>query len=216
MTARRQYAAGTLPVPTYWPGRLIMVGEPMAAATLNGNGGSMADQTQPWAERTVEVPQDGEFRRGVAPVAPRTRAPAEPRTEAYGAPHEPGAGWPGAESHPLPPVGHRLRQLRRGGEWTLTGGLFAFVCWGIWAISARGDLTSPVLTFALSLCVAAGLFALSRLLGRVVWERQLGRARHTARGAHLVTTLFLAGVGVAYLRQTEWVMNVWGWFSGLW
>ncbi|MGS2616763.1 IS607 family transposase [Micromonospora sp. LZ34] len=33
ITARRQYAAGTLPVPTYRLGRLIMVGEPMAAAT---------------------------------------------------------------------------------------------------------------------------------------------------------------------------------------
>jgi predicted site-specific integrase-resolvase len=32
VTARRQYAAGTLPVPTYRLGRLIMVGEPVAAA----------------------------------------------------------------------------------------------------------------------------------------------------------------------------------------
>jgi predicted site-specific integrase-resolvase len=33
VTARRQYAAGTLPVPTYRLGRLIMVGAPIAAAT---------------------------------------------------------------------------------------------------------------------------------------------------------------------------------------
>jgi predicted site-specific integrase-resolvase len=32
VTARRQYAAGTLPVPTYRLGRLIMVGEPLTAA----------------------------------------------------------------------------------------------------------------------------------------------------------------------------------------
>ncbi|MDG4763864.1 IS607 family transposase [Solwaraspora sp. WMMD406] len=32
VTARRQYAAGTLPVPTYRLGRLIMVGDPLAAA----------------------------------------------------------------------------------------------------------------------------------------------------------------------------------------
>ncbi|MEU8263538.1 IS607 family transposase [Micromonospora sp. NPDC048999] len=32
VTARRQYAAGTLPVPTYRLGRLIMVGEPLPAA----------------------------------------------------------------------------------------------------------------------------------------------------------------------------------------
>ncbi|MEV5765484.1 IS607 family transposase [Micromonospora sp. NPDC052213] len=35
VTARRQYAAGTLPVPTYRLGRLIMVGEPLAGATRN-------------------------------------------------------------------------------------------------------------------------------------------------------------------------------------
>ncbi|MCL7460283.1 IS607 family transposase [Micromonospora echinofusca] len=35
ITARRQYAAGTLPVPTYRLGRLIMVGEPLTGATRN-------------------------------------------------------------------------------------------------------------------------------------------------------------------------------------
>lgn len=33
VTARRQYAAGTLPVPTYRLGRLIMVGEPLSGVT---------------------------------------------------------------------------------------------------------------------------------------------------------------------------------------
>ncbi|MFI2652420.1 IS607 family transposase, partial [Micromonospora fulviviridis] len=32
VTARRQYAAGLLPVPTYRLGRLIMVGEPVTGA----------------------------------------------------------------------------------------------------------------------------------------------------------------------------------------
>lgn len=36
ITARRQYAAGALPVPTYRLGRLIMVGEPLAAAVEAG------------------------------------------------------------------------------------------------------------------------------------------------------------------------------------
>lgn len=36
VTARRQYAAGTLPVPTYRLGRLIMVGEPMPSAAPAG------------------------------------------------------------------------------------------------------------------------------------------------------------------------------------
>ena len=47
----------------------------------------------------------------------------------------------------------------------------------------------------LSLIVAAGLFALSRVVGRVVLEKQFGRVRRTARGSHLVAALFLVGVG---------------------
>lgn len=165
------------------------------------------DPTRSWAERTVEMPPKGSgFRRGVASVSAPT-----PRTEPFpAAPESPGVDWAEEEARRMPP-GYHLRQLRSGGQWSLIGGLFAFVCWGIWAISARGDLTSPVMTFILTLFVAAGLFALCRLLGRVILERQLGRIRHSARGAHMVTGLFLAGVGIAYLRQTEWVMDLWNW-----
>ncbi|MFG2057162.1 hypothetical protein ACGFI9_24390 [Micromonospora sp. NPDC048930] len=177
----------------------------------------MADQTQPWAERTVEVPpqpgvgvvppQRDAFQRGVAQVGPgRT-----PRTEQF--PTVDPTGWAG-DSAPRRPMSWHLAQLRRGGEWSAAGGLFAFVCWGIWAISGRGNLATPLLTFVLSLLTGVGLFALARLLGRVVWERQLGRIRRSARGAHLVTALFLAGVGVAYLQQTEWVVSAWNWVTG--
>jgi hypothetical protein len=177
----------------------------------------MADQPQPWAERTVEVPpqRDG-FRRGVAPVGQSNGSRTEPRTDAFPvAPQEPtGTGWPGGPD-PGMPLSYRLQRLRSGGGWSVFGGLFAFVCWGIWAISSRGDLTSPVLTFVLTLFVAVGLFILSRLVGRAVWERQFGRVRRTARGAHLVTGLFLTAVGVAYLRQTEWIMTAWNWLTSL-
>jgi hypothetical protein len=172
----------------------------------------MADQTQPWAERTVDMPPQPvppPFQRGVAQVQPRGPAPV--------APHEPtGTGWPEPEPDPRwAPQAYHRGQWRIGSGWTVFGGLVAFVCWGIWAISTRGDLTSPILTFVLSLGVAAGLFALTRLVGRVVLERQLGRVRRSARGAHLVTAIFLVGVGVAYLRQTEWVMDVVNWVQGL-
>ena len=173
----------------------------------------LTDRDQPWAERTVEVPPQPEaFRRGVAAVGGPTR-----RTEQFPvAPHEPtGTGWPGAPEPERLPPGYHLRQLRIGSRWSVVGGLFAFIGWGVWAISSRGDLTSPVVTFVLTLLVAAGLFALSRLLGRVILERQLGRIRRSARGTHLVTAVFLVGVGVAYLRQTEWVVNVWNWFGNL-
>ncbi|NES29019.1 hypothetical protein GCE86_19310 [Micromonospora terminaliae] len=178
----------------------------------------MADQTQPWAERTVEVPpqpgvgvvppQRDAYRRGVAPVGqPRT-----PRTEQF--PSVDPGDWTGESTPPRRPVGWHVAQLRRGGEWSAAGALFAFVCWGIWAISGRGDLAAPLLTFVLSLLTAVGLFALARLVGRLVLERQLGRVRRSARGAHLVTALFLVGVGVAYLQQTEWVVSAWNWVTG--
>ncbi|MGA5304420.1 DNA-directed RNA polymerase II [Nucisporomicrobium flavum] len=150
------------------------------------------------------------FSSGRAAVTPR----AQPQhfTE-----HEPtGTGWPGAE----PPAQHHplswhIAQLRRGGEWSFAGLLFAFVCWGIWAISSDGDLTAPIIVFFVSVLVAGGVFALSRLVGRLVLERQLGRTRRTAKGSHIVAGLFLAGVGIAHLRQTEWVMTAFNWIVDL-
>jgi len=155
-------------------------------------------------------PEPNPFSRGRAQVNPRPRDPQ------HTAGHEPtGTGWPGAE----PPVAHRpiswhLRDLRRGGEWSSAALLFAFVCWGIWAISTDGSLTTPVIVFILSVIVAAGLFALSRVLGHVVLERQFGRVRRTARGSHMIAALFLVGVGLAHLRQTEWVMAAYRWVVG--
>lgn len=184
----------------------------------------MADHTQPWAERTVDMPPPADpwaqppapltapaFQRGVAHVRPKS-----PRTETMPvAAHEPtGTGWPG-EAAPRAPLGSQLRQLRRGGGWTMSGLLFAFVCWGVWVLSTSGELTTPVVVLMLSLLVAGGVFALTRVVGRVLLERQLGRVRRSARGAHLVTAVFLVGFGVACLRQTSWVMSLWGWVLGL-
>jgi hypothetical protein len=188
-----------------------------------------ADRTEPWAERTVEAPADGSawppfqpvptgppppaYHRGVAQVGPRGAAPLE-NTQEYGG--QPPSWDGGAPAQPRPPMRHQLRQLRRGGEWTWIGGLFAFICWGVWTVSVRGsDLAVPVLAFVLVLLVALGVFALSRLLGRVVIERGLGRRRRSAWAAHLATGLFLAAAGVAYLGQTEWVVEAWNWVRGL-
>ncbi|MEU7906613.1 DNA-directed RNA polymerase II [Actinoplanes sp. NPDC049118] len=179
----------------------------------------------PWAEQPTSrtVPQSASappptqavppspFSSGRAAVNPR------PRTQQFAAEHEPtGTGWPGADApQERQPLGWHVRQLRRGGEWSFAGLLFAFVCWGIWAISSDGDLTTPVVVFIVSVLVAAGLFVLSRLVGRVVLERQFGRVRRTARGSHMVAGLFLVGVGIAHLRQTEWVMTAFNWVADL-
>ena len=156
------------------------------------------------------APPPSPFSSGRAAVTPRPQP--QHFTE-----HEPtGTGWPGAEPPAQPhPLSWHIAQLRRGGEWSFAGLLFAFVCWGIWAISSDGDLTAPIIVFLVSVLVAGGVFALSRLVGRLVLERQLGRTRHTAKGSHIVAGVFLAGVGIAHLRQTEWVMTAFHWIVDL-
>ena len=196
----------------------------------------MPEQPQ-WSERTLDMPPQDPWAdppTASVPQRPASAPPAQParpapppspfssgraavnphpRTQQFTAEHEAtGTGWPDtATPQEQRPLSWHVGQLRRGGEWSFAGLLFAFVCWGIWAISSDGDLTTPVVVFIVSLLVAAGLFALSRLVGRLVLERQLGRVRRTARGAHIVAGLFLTGVGVAHLRQTEWVMTAFNW-----
>jgi hypothetical protein len=173
--------------------------------------------SDPWGNTEVArtdprpVAPPGTFIRGVAQVGvPRPRV-EEPTTSVDGpAPTRP---WNGDVRVP---VRTQLRQLRAGGEWTGMGVVFAFVCWGIWAISSRGsDLSGLVLSLFLVLLIAAGLFTLLRLLGRVVLVRSLGRIRRGARGSHLVTAVFLVGAGIAYLGQTPWVVDAWTWLKGL-
>jgi hypothetical protein len=169
------------------------------------------------AEPPPTVPDNLGFRRGVAQVGRAAVRPAArpSRSEEDLPSTQPWETPPGVRA-PREPMGAHVRQLRRGGEWTSIGVLFAFVCWGIWAISSRnGDLSGPVLAFILVLIVSGGVFALARLVGRVVLERSLGRVRRSAWGAHLVTGLFLAASGIAYLGQTPWVVDAWTWVKSL-
>jgi hypothetical protein len=188
----------------------------------------MPEQPQ-WSERTLDMPPQDPW--AAPPTAPMPQRPSaepaaqnpfsagraqvnpHPRTQQFTAEHEPtGTGWPGAAPPAPRPT---MRDLRRGGEWTSAAVLFAIVCWGIWAISSDGSLLTSVIIVAMSLIVAAGLFALCRLVGRIVLERQFHRVRRSARGAHLVTAIFLVGVGVAFLRQTDWVMTAFHWVADL-
>ncbi|MFC4072816.1 DNA-directed RNA polymerase II [Actinoplanes subglobosus] len=162
---------------------------------------------------TSPAPDPSPFSQGRARVGQPTQ-----RTEQFRAGHEPtGTGWP--EQHhqerPQRSLSWHMRQWRRGGEWSSAAVLFAFVGWGIWAISEGGSLGGPLIIFLVTLAVAVGVFALARLVGRLVLEQRLGRQRHTARGAHMVTGLFLAGVGFAFLRQTGWVVDAFNWVTGL-
>ncbi|GGN68346.1 hypothetical protein GCM10010112_32600 [Actinoplanes lobatus] len=182
----------------------------------------------PWADQPTELagpattppdsapaapgPESSPFSRGRAQVTQRTHQ----FTGQFGAEHEPtGTGWPDdhGQQQPQRSLSWHIRRLRRGGEWSSAAGLFAFVCWGIWALSEGGDLFTPMVLFVVELCVAVGVFALARLVGRLVLERQMGRVRHTARGAHMITGVFMVGVGFSYLRQTGWVMDAVNWVT---
>jgi hypothetical protein len=168
----------------------------------------------PWAEHptlpaayeppSTDPPPPAPFSQGRAQVS--SRAGKQQFAE-----HEPtGTGWPGA-APPRPSMSWRWSELRRGGEWTSAAVLFAFVCWGVWAISNDGSLSTPAIVFVVTLVVAAGVFCLARVVGHLVLERWLGRTRRSARGSHLVTALFLAGVGIADLQQVQWVMDAVHW-----
>ena len=61
------------------------------------------------------------------------------------------------------------------------------------------------------LAVAAGVFAMLRLAGWLIFERLQGRKRHTARGAHMGTGIFLLAAAFSFLRQTAWLVELWQW-----
>ena len=100
-------------------------------------------------------------------------------------------------------------------EYTGTGAVIAFICWGLWALDSEGSLSGPFIAFLVVLGVAVGVFALARLLGRLILEQRLGRPRRTAKGAHAITGLFLAAAGIAYLREVGWAMRVFHWVKDL-
>ena len=213
MPEQPQWSERTLDMPPQdpWadpPTVQVPPARPGPAAPVSG---SAAPRPAPPVSPTAPFDADGQpFSRGRAQVNPH------PRTQQFAAGHEPtGTGWPDAgPPEQRRPMSWHVRELKRGGEWSSAALLFAFVCWGIWAISTDGALATKIVVFVLSLIVAAGLFALSRVIGHVVLEKQLHRVRRTARGSHIVTGVFLIGVGLAHLRQTAWVMDAYHWVVG--
>ncbi len=148
-------------------------------------------------------------------TAPLMRGRASVVTKPTGGPDPTSVPTGGPPPRPYrPPLSLRMQSLKRGGGWTWLGAIFAFLCWTIWAASNRdGSLLGQLLWFALVLAVAGGLFALLRVVGRIVLERWLGRERRTARLSHLGVAVFLVAVGVLYLRQTRWVMDFIDWIT---
>ena len=157
--------------------------------------------------KVASEPAAGKQIRGVATVRPKEPEPT------ITAP----APAPAPPPMPRRPAPDLVTVLNRGSEISGVGVMFVFVCWGIWSVAsgAPEGLLDKFLIFVFTLLVGVGVFALSRLVGRLVWEKLLGRIRYSARGAHAVTAAYLAAAGLGFLGQTPWVVNVWGWFTGL-
>jgi hypothetical protein len=54
----------------------------------------------------------------------------------------------------------------------------------------------------------------SRLVGRLILVQRMGRTRRSAKGAHAITGVFLVAAGIAYLQQTQWVVDLYNWVRG--
>jgi serine/threonine protein kinase len=153
----------------------------------------------------------GLYGRGVAqPVRPQRAAPQSdtahtPRPPE--APAEPPRPWGGTDG--------KFNTLMSGSELSVVGALFAFVCWGIWAIANWRDsgIGIHIFTFVLVLVVAAGVFAMARLLGTLVIVRLLKRTRRTARLSHLATGIFLVLAGIDFLKGVAFLVDFWAWLG---
>lgn len=122
----------------------------------------------------------------------------------------------GQLKRPDVPLGVRMRQLKIGGRWSVAGAIFLLVCWGLFAASATdGDHSQATLALLLVFVVAAGLFALSRLVGSVVLEKMMGRTRRGAWLSHAFVGLFLAAAGFSYLSTISWVVDAWNFLRGV-
>lgn len=223
MPEQPQWSERTLDMPPQDPWADQPTAQAVPPTTPSGTpqGASQASPTRPFGapeppqtphgQQQAPAPEQSPFSRG--------RAQVTPRTQQFSAEHEPtGTGWPEESARaPREPqsLSWHIRRLRRGSEWSNAALVFAFVCWGIWVLSSEGSFTTAAIVFLVAVCVAAGVFALSRLVGRLVLERQMGRQRHTARGSHMIAGVFLVGVGLAHLQQTEWVMDAFHWVTGL-
>jgi serine/threonine protein kinase len=190
-----------------------------ASARVNATAAVSSTRVESPAGRTEQAPVNlrrEESPHGQSPIRGRASVPPPrpPRADTgvmsidpTHPPEPPPTPWQQTSEDP--------RTLKLGWEYSGIGGAFAFVCWGIWAASSGGDLLSQLVAFIVVLVVAAGVFGLSRLIGRLVLVQRMGRVRRTARGAHAAAGVFLAIAGIAYLRQTPWVVEVFTWIKDL-
>ncbi|MGH8877645.1 MAG: serine/threonine protein kinase [Stackebrandtia sp.] len=156
-------------------------------------------------------PPPGQFGRGVA--EPTYSQHSEPATLAEGPSHddqppEPPRPWFGNEG--------KFSQLTSGGEFSVVGLLFMFVCWGILTLATlRENFIVHILELLLWLVLAVGVFTASRALGTQVLVRWLGRTRRSARMSHLASGAFMVFGGVYMLGHVPFITEFIDWISNI-
>jgi hypothetical protein len=172
------------------------------------------DRTQEMPPQRVPTQPESHkgFRKGVAQVS------APPTTTMSMRPELP-TGQIVTSGHlkqPKLPLQHRLRNLRKGGRFSLFGAAVLLVCWTLWAAQGPvSGLANEALILFLIVAVAVGLFGVSRLVGEVVLEKMLKRTRRSARLSHLAIGVFLTLAGVSMLTQVEWLITIWNEVRGM-
>lgn len=110
----------------------------------------------------------------------------------------------------------KLQALKSGGELSVVGGLFLLLCWAIWVLAnALSDFFWYVVVLLFVYIVAAGVFAIARMVGTLVIVRLLGRTRRTARLSHLASGIFLIVVGIEFLKGVGFLVDAWTWITTL-
>jgi serine/threonine protein kinase len=186
--------AATATTATPAPTRVAPAELPRTKVTANGAAGAAA------AAKLTE-PAAAQMMRGRASVVPKPTGGPDPTSVPLQEP---------PPRRPRTPIAEQIRLLKRGGGWSWFGVIVAFLCWGVWSIANRANPLGHLLAFLLVLVVAGGLFALLRLVGRIVLVRWLGRERHTARLSHMGVAAYLVAVGYAYLHSVSWFASLLG------
>lgn len=203
LLATAAYVAHPIPgVPN--PTRVATVGAELPRTTKESlprtnetpNGAALA--SEPLVKPLVKP--NGQPMRGRASVVSKPTGNADPTAVPTPQPMQP---------RYRPPLRDTIQQLKRGGGWTWFGVIVAFLCWCVWAASNRGgDLLYQFSQFVLALIVAAGLFALERLVGRMIIVKLFGKERRSATLSHMGVCAFLILIGVAFLRQVSWIARL--------
>lgn len=168
-------------------------------------------------DSTLAEPTRPEPWRGAAPVRPPKPAPVEMTSTAVDPVQVAVTGKPRMKPYLTPglPTPRQAKAWKVGGWWSTWGVFFAFCCWGTWAISHRGSVSSVILlgTFPVILAVGLLAFLVSRMIGRVLMDSWRTQPRKTAKLAHFITFVYFVLAGIGYLRMTTWIIDGLNWLE---